>query len=1025
MKPSLNPVSKTFEVQVKRALVDLYDPVALSRHPLAHLCPPPYLAKAGGHLGRALQLALEEAIEQVRPSEVASRSPRQQRRYNVLRYRFLEGLEMKEVALRLAVSEREFRRVQREAIQSASSFLHELVYPQYLLMGPEPIPCLRAFVGREAELARHRQELKLEHFTAIIGLAGMGKTSLGAELAHEWKKKAPVIWITLRQGRNDYLEAVLEALAMSLAALGQDEYWHFLRANAPGVSSLPQEARLRYLFNVLEQRNYLLCLDDIHLAAQNEALSAFCTELVQRARSGRYAVLVMGRESPVFAAGQLFVPLKGLSQAGARQLLLAAKLPTLSEETFVELYHMTQGVPLFLRWLVTWFHTRPAGGSEEEIARFIHQVGSEPEVQRYLLKEVEGSLSIMEQRFLSCISIFRTPLDVNEKPVSEFLNAFGIQETGATMVSLEGKQVVLCLEGGVMDVHPLIREHFYRRLLDQPAQKAEMHRLAAKYYELDKGDFLEAAYHYFEAGDYPGCARLLSERVWDLIDAGQAEGTLNQLGRLKAHQVADQGLWQQATLALGEVSEIRGDYVRALACYREALEIGGAEERLADIDMRIGRVQTRQSAFDAALASLEAGMALLSHKSETVEMARLCSRAAETLQAKGDYERALELGLRGAMILEKRGADQELGKAYRTLGLIHQHLGNLPAALDYCQKALRLQEKIGHTQDLAYAHRELSRAYFLVEDFAQAKEQSDQALALCRRIGDVAGVAANLNNLGAVCVAQDNYAEAIELFRQSLVLEQKIGDAQRTVNVSSNLGVLYYYRGDYKQAKGHLEKARRLSQQIGYRHGIALALLNLGAVYFCLGEWEHALVADQASLALWEEVKSVHWMALCHTSLGELCHTDGRDEQALYHLREAERLLLESDNRAYLAEVYHVLADTYLSSGDAQQALAYADAALQRALETGRKVDQGKACRVLGEVWSARGDGAKAEEFFGQSIALLEAIGVLFDLGRAYRSYGLFLHRVGREGKPDLERAREIFERLGASRELEKTRAML
>jgi hypothetical protein len=56
-------------------------------------------------------------------------------------------------------------------------------------------------------------------------------------------------------------------------------------------------------------------------------------------------------------------------------VLLAAKLPTLSEKTFVELYHMTQGC-LFscAGWSPGSIPARR--GSEEEMARFIHQVGA-------------------------------------------------------------------------------------------------------------------------------------------------------------------------------------------------------------------------------------------------------------------------------------------------------------------------------------------------------------------------------------------------------------------------------------------------------------------------------------------------------------------------------------------------------------------------------------------------------------------------------------------------------------------------
>jgi hypothetical protein len=84
------------------------------------------LAENEGNPQRALRAVLQQAIERMKPSSQRSMTTAEWILYNILEMRFIQGRKVREVALRLAMSESDLYRKQRVAIEAVATMMAEM-----------------------------------------------------------------------------------------------------------------------------------------------------------------------------------------------------------------------------------------------------------------------------------------------------------------------------------------------------------------------------------------------------------------------------------------------------------------------------------------------------------------------------------------------------------------------------------------------------------------------------------------------------------------------------------------------------------------------------------------------------------------------------------------------------------------------------------------------------------------------------------------------------------------------------------
>lgn len=109
-----------FDQLVKSALDHYWGGPKLSESPLLGLKRVRRMLESGGSSTKALQTVLREAIQNMRPDEQLDPTAQEWVLYNVLNLRFLQGLRIREIATRLAMSESDFYRKQRVAVEEVA-----------------------------------------------------------------------------------------------------------------------------------------------------------------------------------------------------------------------------------------------------------------------------------------------------------------------------------------------------------------------------------------------------------------------------------------------------------------------------------------------------------------------------------------------------------------------------------------------------------------------------------------------------------------------------------------------------------------------------------------------------------------------------------------------------------------------------------------------------------------------------------------------------------------------------------------
>jgi tetratricopeptide (TPR) repeat protein len=235
-----------------------------------------------------------------------------------------------------------------------------------------------------------------------------------------------------------------------------------------------------------------------------------------------------------------------------------------------------------------------------------------------------------------------------------------------------------------------------------------------------------------------------------------------------------------------------------------------------------------------------------------------------------------------------------------------------------------------------------------------------------------------------------DWQHAQNLLQQSIILYKQLGEApQGLVRAYFALGQLYLDMGDWKRALACYDDALPLINKERFSSQIAIELqLHIGDVYLEIGQWEHAH-------SLYERVQSS----------------------------------LESiKDRLVSLGFYRSLSETFLNLGNLELATGYADRCVELAQGPG-DIDyqnQALAYRILGKVYYQQSNLNKAAHFLRASLDLYYKLGLWYKIGQTHYEMGL-CDKLWEKGmaREHLQKAQEIFERLGAKMALEKAKQAL
>jgi predicted ATPase len=804
----------SFTRQVRDALASLHDTPRLQSHPLALR-----LAAAGAGSearGRALRQLLVEALEALqathRPPRTGSYQPGA-----LMQLRYVEALNVDEVAERLAISRAEFYRRHDREIDAVASVLGEQlpadappdatdgVVPARAVPAPVNLPrALTSFVGREREVTEIAGLLLAGPLVTVAGPGGCGKTRLAYEVA--------------RRVADTYPDGVW---AVPLDDLADPGLVPTRVAAALGLDDRPEVSSTQRLTAFLRERRALLVLDNC------EHLLSTCATLVDillRA-SQSLQVLATSRE-PLGIDGETIWRIPSLS------------LPRDDAAPADELLR-TEAVRLFLdraRAAQPGFDLTGANGPA--VTRICRQLDGIP---------LAIELAAAQVRMLS-------PREIAER-------------LDVTLGSRSGRRFDVLTSGSRT---ALPRHRTLRALIDWSHdllgddERALFRRLA----RFTGGFTLDAAEAVCAAKSTLDLLIGLVDKSFVVAEHGPSEGRFRMLEMLRYYA-------RERLEEAGEADEIAARHADFYLSLAERADLAGAEqvEWFPRLEREVDNIRAafvwaeRTGALGRALAAAGAidlfwiaghhrheGAALferlLAHpdSSPRTQARARCLIAAGNLAWQRDLAAAEALRGEALAIGEELDDPRLVADALMGLAMNASSRGDLALDRALCERALDHFRRVGDGAAIVHPLNELGYLAHVRGDGAAAVAYLEESLAICRRLGETSGIASCLQRLGNFARARAEYETAEPYLQESLVLHEAIGNQGGVAHATNNLGFVARDLGDYRRARTLLERGLALFRELDEARFVAASLTYLGEV--ALAEGVEAEAIDKLRAAL-------------------------------------------------------------------------------------------------------------------------------------------------------------------------------
>jgi len=451
-------------------------------------------------------------------------------------------------------------------------------------------------------------------------------------------------------------------------------------------------------------------------------------------------------------------------------------------------------------------------------------------------------------------------------------------------------------------------------------------------------------------------------------------------------------------------------------------------ERLGDIEKLSGKYEACTKHWDEALFV----STKLQERQKTAALHRkianiLWDKIGDTKKSKEHHEAALE-------ILEAEPESVELARLYEDIAHMLRRKGEAAKAPAWAEKALALAEKLNDVEAVAISCIELSADRMVLGDLKNARECADRALKIALDNNYMETALRAYENLNGM-LQWGECEKCVEYNEKGLALAKKMGDISAQSEFLAGLVTRNVCIGELGKAVTLREEVLELRKKGGQLTYIPYDLLDIGYAYLMLGEWEkseqyfnEAAMAARGRDEIGVNVYSLGCFGLLHLSRGE--YGKARD-----CFEEAVRLWEKNIGGKISYRWVGLLAWTYIELNEVEKAKDLLDSRQKLVLEI-------KERRLDTYFQALRAMLLRAQKKYDESIKLFEEIlrewesiranvwsaylfarWPLFEYARAY----LERNQQGDREKALnlLNRALEMFQKMGAKKDIEKTESLL
>jgi DNA-binding NarL/FixJ family response regulator len=342
------------------------------------------------------------------------------------------------------------------------------------------------------------------------------------------------------------------------------------------------------------------------------------------------------------------------------------------------------------------------------------------------------------------------------------------------------------------------------------------------------------------------------------------------------------------------------------------------------------------------------------------------------------------------------------------------------SSAEHAQAAVDHAERAGDAAALARA---IGRAAVIptMRGRGAALAPIDRALALERSLSTPLRLSESPSTMrGIVLLGEERFGEARDVLDEAYQRALALGDMWRAILLTW-LTELEVRAGNWERAAEHALEAEELGGQWGVADGEAWGLYARGLVEAHRGNVAPSRAALDQACALAHSIGNV-WVSLRIEAALAFLDLSVGDASAV---RRRMQPLLERD--AVPARALVDMVEALVVLGDVEQASAAASRLAQRLAEAPLPSLVAGEARSRALSHAAAGDLSAAQTAVAQGLATENRFEEPFERARTLLVAGTIYRRIKRkaEARDALERARDAFERLGATLWVEKVRAEL
>ncbi len=541
------------------------------------------------------------------------------------------------------------------------------------------------------------------------------------------------------------------------------------------------------------------------------------------------------------------------------------------------------------------------------------------------------------------------------------------------------------------------------------AQRRELHHAVGEWYEYTFASDLTShypilAYHWSKTDEWTKAILYLEKAGEQALAQYANQEAVSFLG--EADRLADgvqppvsalrRARWErqagEACLKLGRHAETREHSQQVLALLGRSLPAGSVQQvinllgqvlrevgRRLTTSRAVGRGRSRRDSSEAAAGRLEAARAYFS--------------LGELAYYENDVVLGLALMLGIVDLLEGNEPSPELANAYAGLSVVASHIGRAGLAEMYGRLAQATAGRLGRLETEAFVLQVKAVSQLRLHRWEEGYIPASEAVARFARLGDRRRWEECMMYHGYIAALKGEFAQGLELFAEIIASARQRNDANLVLQ----------------------------------------ALVDLTTLQLVLGQTGEALDAIQTGFGLLEGSSDPKFeMFLC----ARLAQThlrqsgDGALQRAEQALERGKRLAGEPSSTLVSAVASGTLAQAAVELWEARGRPVAERQSLAQFLRQSntntrgdwRPIAQPLLWRLRGwEAWLS-GKPARARRTWRKSLAVAERLKILHEAGLAHYVLG---QHAGKDRQAHLQKAIEIFEKLGAVYDLAQARRAL